>query len=183
MVCPACGAVASAEAWRNDAIQREIQALSIQLPKPVQEFLVHYLALFRPPGRALSWPRVRRVVAELAALVHEGKVTWERRPPRRCPPEIWARAMAEMIERKGGFKAHFTNHNYLRKIAYDLADRADAEAEARRRRAEAEHRRPEPREEEPDLTPEEVRRIIAETKEKLGIWGRSEGRGVRSERG
>ena len=169
LVCPACGATASAEAWANDAAVRETLAVLLALPRPVQEHALGYLALFRPPGKALSWPRARRVAAELAALVAEGDVTWERRPPRRCPPETWARAMAETIERKGGFRAHFTSHNYLRKIAYDLADRADAEAEARRRRAEAEHRRPEPREEEPDITPEEVRRIIEETKARLGI--------------
>jgi len=167
LVCPACGAVASAEAWANDAAVRETLAVLLALPRPVQEHALGYLALFRPPGRALSWQRARRVVRELAELVAAGEVTWERRPPRPCPPEIWARGMAEMIERKGGFKAHFTNHNYLRKIVYDLADRADAEAEARREEARRMgwHRR----DEEEHIAPDEVRRLIEETKRKLGM--------------
>ncbi len=174
LVCPCCGATASAEAWAQDAAIRQTVARIVRLPKPVQEHVFAYLALFRPERRALSWARARRVVGDLADLVAAGTVQWERKPPRPCPPEIWARAMADMIERKGGFKAHFTNHNYLRSIAYDLADRADAEAERRREQARLRgwHRQEE--EDAEALPPEEVRRLIAQTKARLGMGGARE---------
>lgn len=152
LVCPSCAATHSAEAWIADAAIRETVAAAVRLPKPVQEQLWPYLALFRPPKRALSWARARRLVGELAELAAAGRVSWEKEADRPCTPELWARGMGEMVGRKGGFKAHFTGHNYLRKIVWDLADQVDRETEKRRSRAEAQGRA-EAREEREGLTP------------------------------
>ncbi|MEW6490727.1 MAG: hypothetical protein AB1578_22795 [Thermodesulfobacteriota bacterium] len=175
LVCPSCAATHSAEAWITDAAIRETLGAAVKLPKPVQEQLWPYLALFRPPQRALSWVRARRLVGELHELVGAGRVSWEKEADRPCTPELWARGMAEMVGRKGGFKAHFTGHNYLRKVVWDLADQADREVEARRSRAEREGRRPAPsdRSDRSDgadgEAPVNVRELLGELAGKLGV--------------
>lgn len=173
LVCPSCAATHSAEAWSQDAAIRETIAAVVKLPRDVQEHLFEYLALFRPPKRALSWRRARRVVGELAELVAAREVGWETLPPRPATPALWAHGMGEMIGRKAGFKAHFTAHNYLKKIVYDLADEADREAEKRTRQAEARHERPDEAGL-PDmgLSPEEMARNRKEFFEAVGRIGR-----------
>lgn len=129
LVCPECGCTGDASAFAADGAYKEALALALKLPRDVQTALVPYLGLFRAEKRSLTGPRTLRLVRELGELVAAGDVVHDKRPSRPCPPALWAQGMRDMAERKGGQRAHFTNHNYLRALVYDLADKAGAKKE------------------------------------------------------
>jgi hypothetical protein len=137
LICPACGAIGSAESWENDGRAREVLAAVVELPKPVAAQVLGYLGLFRPAARGLAWAKAGRLVDELAALVAAGYV---RRPglvDRTASPSHWARGMEQMVAARTGLRLPLTNHTYLCRVVYDLADSADRRAEAITREAEA----------------------------------------------
>ena len=136
LTCPCCGAVASVEAWQNDLEARAVLASAIKLDEPIPRQLLPYLGLFRPKERALSWKRAARLIMELSALVATGHVHVHGRPDRPCPPSVWAMAMEQMAERGESISRPMTNHNYLRQVAWQLADKLDADIEARQYREE-----------------------------------------------
>lgn len=132
LICPGCGLTASAEAWLNDADARELLLAVAKLPAPLPEAALPYLGLFRPEQKALSWKKAGKVVAELAKLVSAGHVQVQGKPARSCPPKLWAEAMGQMVERRERITRPMPNHNYLRQIAWQLADQADSQAERTR---------------------------------------------------
>jgi len=137
LTCPVCGAVASAEAWENDAQWREMMRVVLSLPAPVATVSLGYFSLFRPGKSALSVKKALRLAKEIAALVAPEYVRVQGKPARRCYPATWAQAMELMSERRGSLQLPLKNHNYLRQIAWGLADAEDAANEARRREMEA----------------------------------------------
>jgi hypothetical protein len=167
--CPSCGIVASSELWANNGDAAPAFVAALRLPKAVQGELLAYLALFRPDARALSWGRVASVVEDLEGLVRAGYVTIDKQVPRKCPPELWAEGMREMVDRKGGQKMHLKNHNYLRAVVYPKANAYDAQDEKRREKllqdASGKGRREHEHEE---MSPESKREWEA-MKKKLGL--------------
>jgi hypothetical protein len=119
----------SAEAMSKDSAQRETWAVVIKMPQAVQEVALAYLSLFRPAKSALSWDKALRVARELAELLGGGYVQVEDRVARPCPPMIWRLAIDEMLDNRERLRRPMKNHNYLRQVAYDLADKSDAQAE------------------------------------------------------
>jgi len=142
LICPACGAQASLEAWAADAGARETLAAVCALPGPLVKYMPGYLALFRRPdtGRALTWSRARKIVAEIAALTAAGHVQRGGRAARPCPASMWAQAL-ERIVQSPPHRLPLTSHGYLTEIAYTLADEADRAAEVARNQAERNGRR------------------------------------------
>jgi hypothetical protein len=132
LICPGCGLTASAEAWLNDADARECLLAVAKLPAPLPEAVLPYLGLFRPEQKALAWKKAGKVVAELAKLVSAGHVQVQGKPARPCPPKLWAEAMGQMVERRDRITRPMPNHNYLRQIAWQLADQADSQTERQR---------------------------------------------------
>jgi hypothetical protein len=61
--------------------------------------------------------------------VSEGRVCHDKNVPRPCAAGTWAEAMTLMIERFNGQRPKLKNHNYLRAVAYPLANAADAQNE------------------------------------------------------
>jgi hypothetical protein len=88
--------------------------------------------LFRPESKALAWKKAGRIVAELAKLAGSGHVQVQGKPSRPCPPKIWAEAMGQMLDRRDRITRPMPNHNYLRQVAWQLADEADAKGERQR---------------------------------------------------
>jgi hypothetical protein len=117
--CPACGAVASLEAWTNDKACRQSLALVIGLPKIVQVRLIPYLALFRNGAKGLAWPRVERLLTELTGIIKTDTLSWDGKEPRRMNAELWASALDAVLKRN---PTAMGNHNYLRHTAYEMAD-------------------------------------------------------------
>lgn len=131
LTCPECGAHGSATMFASDATARQALALSLDMPSPIQAELASYLALFRPQKRVLSWGKIKRTVVELDKLVKDDRLTWDRQPPVKCPPRVWAEAMQVVVDRQPA--TPLKNHNYLRAVAYELAakhkGKVDAQAE------------------------------------------------------
>lgn len=137
LTCPACGASASAEAWENDVNARRCLAAVACLPPVVGRHALTYVGLFRDPGsaRGMAWKKATRIVGELAELVAVDWVQWDQRPARSASPSLWAEVLEEMIARPPR-SLPLSNHNYLRKVVYDRADKVDAVSEAEQNQAE-----------------------------------------------
>jgi len=136
LICPACGSIASAEAYTNDDDARAALAVVSALPAGLPVKGLVYLGYFRKPnaGRALSWNRVRRLAEELRDLVTSPDIQWDGRRILPNRVEYWARALDDLAAREasGKLRRPLENHNYLRAMAYGLAD-AGAEASLRER--------------------------------------------------
>lgn len=130
LVCPSCGLTASAEAWINDASARDMLLAVATLPHPLPKATLPYLGLFRPEKRALSWGKAGNIVAELTKLTSNGHVQAKGKVARPCPPRIWAEAMEKMLEQRDSIQRPLPNHNYLKEVAWPLANEADAKAES-----------------------------------------------------
>lgn len=137
LVCPSCGLTASAEAWINDAAARDLLLAVASLPHPLPKATVPYLRLFRPEKQALSWGKAGKIVAELAKLTALGHAQVQGKVARPCPPRIWAAAMEQMVERRDAIRRPLPNHNYLKQVAWQLADEEDARGEASQRQKDA----------------------------------------------
>lgn len=191
LTCPCCGAQVSAEAWQNDVTVRQCLATLERLPGRVRDLALPYLGLFRRAGgrageksacgsRGLAWPRALRLLTDLAALVEPGTVHWEGGEERPCPPHVWAAAMDAVLARR---PRALDNHNYLRRVAWEMAEavasRAERDREAQRRQsvrsdppaATPEAGGPDADPDERPLTPEESREFWAGLKEALGKIG------------
>lgn len=110
--------------------RKTMQAI-VSLPHQVATEILGYLGLFRPAQRALSWKAALRIMQELSVLIDSGQVRVQGKPPRPCPPEIWATGMRQMVAQRGSISRPLHNHNYLRQIVWQLADKLDADLEAR----------------------------------------------------
>lgn len=161
LVCPSCGATASAEAWSNDAaIRYTIDAL-IQLPTPVRLQALSYLGLFRQGTKALPWRRALKIVTGLKDLVAEGTVHWQGGETRPINAAIWGKAIeATLASGPKGLK----NHNYLRKCAWEMAAELAAQTEKQRE----EQRRNIRRDEKPREMPASAKAEIDKLKKQWG---------------
>jgi hypothetical protein len=130
LICPTCGAIASAETWLNDAVCRDVLAAIAALPAPLPKAALGYLGLFRPAERGLSWPKAQRIVGELVTLIGAGWVSSPGKVDRTCSPAVWARAMEQMVEQRVRLTLPMKSHNYLRTVAWELADEVDRRQEA-----------------------------------------------------
>lgn len=131
LTCGACGATASLEVWMADVEARGAIATLLALPPGVVRFVPGYLGLFRPVGQVLPWSVVQRLAGGLRDLVASGEVTLAK-GSRRCPHELWGRAIEQILAQREGLKLPLTNHNYLVSIAWSKADEAEAVEERRR---------------------------------------------------
>jgi inorganic triphosphatase YgiF len=134
--CPTCGAKAPLDAYLLDAeARRAFDLLCRRLaahPEVVRR-VPAYLALHGRPGRATAWPKVTRLIGELAELVTCAAVTWEG-AARAATPELWALAMDEALDARaaGTLSVPLDGHGWLRKVAWTKAGQAEARAEAAR---------------------------------------------------
>jgi hypothetical protein len=160
-ICPACGAVASLDALLTDAEGREFVALIPKVPQEIQPVFLRYLALFRPKGRALQWRKASRLLTDLLAEVGKGHIQAGTCPARPAPVSVWAAAVQRIIDTPP-VSLPLQNHNYLKKIVWDIADVSDREREKQQNAMERTHAYTAPRPEtEPSrpLSLEEIKAI------------------------
>lgn len=132
LVCPSCGAMHSAEAFLNDAAARECLSLIINLKGKLPELVLPYLSLFRSRGGGgLRWSKALRLVKELHELVTAEKISWDGKKEYYNHVMYWEAAIEKLIE-KPPRQLPVENHNYLRAIAYSVADSTDAREERER---------------------------------------------------
>jgi hypothetical protein len=169
LVCPACGAACSAEAWTSDVDARQVMKIVAELPESVSRRAIAYLALFRPMGgKGLRWSTVLKHLAELDRQVREPFVQWEQRPARPNESRFWGQAMERLIEVPPK-KLPLKSHGYLRAMVYEVADEADKSSEKTRNQAEASGRLQD-REQRVNAEPERIsfERMREIREEKLG---------------
>jgi len=136
-ICQTCGATAPIEWFLTTTKDRQCMQVLSELPQAVSHQCLHYLVLFKPrSGRAMTAAKAQRVLTELKTIVETGFVKVKGRVGRPCPPAIWALAMEQMVERRDQLDLPLENHNYLRKVAWGLADKADYQKEKKRIKAE-----------------------------------------------
>lgn len=128
LICPSCGAIASAEAWANDPACRQTLDLLMKLPPAVASRTLPYLGLFRQGLRGLTWSRALKLVEELAAMVGAATLAWDGKEPRVVSPDAWARAIDSVLARR---PEALQNHNYLRHAAYETAGRKESRGSPR----------------------------------------------------
>ena len=160
-ICPACGAVSSLDALLTDAEARGFLEVFVKVHQDIQPASIRYLALFRPRGRALQWRKASRLLEELMEEVRKGHIQTGASPARPAPVSVWALAFQRIIDAPPG-SLPLQNHNYLKKIVYDIADTADRDREKQRIALERTHAYTAPRAEtEPSkpLSLEEIKAI------------------------
>ena len=136
LICPSCGGVHSAEAWLSDADARQSLRIVAELPWEVGRRALPYLAFFRPKsGRGLIWSKTLRLLSEIKTLVTEPYIQWDRGVARPNSSRAWGMAMEKLVENPPKHLP-LKNHNYLRAVAYDIADEMDRAEEVRRNQAE-----------------------------------------------
>ena len=59
-------------------------------------------------------------------MIDAGSVQWDGREARPAPPQLWAQAMNAVLERR---PTALNNHNYLRHVAWQLAEGLAARTE------------------------------------------------------
>jgi len=119
----------------NDADARAALRIVAELPWSVSRMVLPYLALFRTPGKGLKWTRALKLLADLDTLLKASHVQWEHRPARANSAEAWAKAMERIIEHPPK-TLPLKNHNYLRAVAWEIADEIDKAKESRKNEAE-----------------------------------------------
>lgn len=129
LICPSCGAIASSDAWSNDETCRAALALIAGLPSPLPKVVLGYLSLFRPGKTGLTWKKALRLAEEISGLATCGYVSAPGKVDRPCPARIWGQAMEQMTEKRSSLTLPLKNHNYLRQVAWQLADQEDAKTE------------------------------------------------------
>lgn len=175
LVCPDCGLQGSAGAFTADASARQFMARLAQLPGPLAEPALRYLALFRPARRALAWSRAVKLLEELAEHIHYG-------PRRRgrawhATTEIWEAAFEVVLNARdnGKLRLPMKSHGYLLEVVVTLTDQVEGRMERDReeqlrhggadrvRQADTQAEQPEPRRADPAV----ARRYVREAMEKL----------------
>jgi len=145
--CPHCGTYGPVEIFLTDGDAKSVQLAVAALPGELPRLTWSYLGLFRKPGssRVLTWERAGRIVAELAALVAEPDTQWKGGRVVQNRPEFWAQAIKLVLDRdaQGKLERPLDGHNYLRAVAYELAEKAWYQGNVRREE-EAKHRPQEP---------------------------------------
>jgi hypothetical protein len=122
-LCPACGAEAPLEAYLADAEAREaLGALLALLPERERRIVPRYAALFGPPKQRLRWPKLTRVLRDLAARIESGTVT-RHGQARTCTRAHWLAAMEACVRNHeaGTLATPLADHAYLDAIAWDEA--------------------------------------------------------------
>ena len=142
LVCPSCGAVHSAEAWTSNADMRQLVRILSDMPTSVARNVLAYIALFRPPVpetdkgyRGLSWGRALRLAGEIDRLVKETHISWKHKPARPIDAAQWGMSIERVVSNPPR-DLPLTHHNYLRSVAYGMANEADRAQEVRRNQSE-----------------------------------------------
>ncbi|KJR98770.1 MAG: hypothetical protein VR65_19910 [Desulfobulbaceae bacterium BRH_c16a] len=142
--CPRCLYKASLISFIEAAGDGKLIPVFQKLPAGVQAYYLSYMSLFRPKsGSAIQLDKVARLTADLVELVTLPYVHVQGRVDRPCTSKTWAMAMEQMIEQAPGLTLPMKNHNYLKSIAWDVADKADRNAE-KTHDSNAQHRRQQP---------------------------------------
>ena len=174
--CPHCGTYGPAELFMTDDDAKTVVITVAKLPDAMHRIIWTYLGLFRKPGanRVLTWSRVERIVGELSALMNDPETQWKGQRVVPNSPQFWVDAMRSVIDRDahGKLERPLDGHNYLRAIAYELAEKAWHQGNVTREK-QAQHRpvpvRQDQKSRNEETTPTPMGRALEGWKERLGF--------------
>jgi hypothetical protein len=133
LTCPQCAVEFPLEAGFAEADGKRLAALLAGVDAELGRALVRYLRFFKPGKTQLRLARALKIVGEVLELVESGKVM-SQGLGRLITPAHWVRAIEqlEQVDAERKLVLPLTGHGYLRKIAFTIADSAEAKAEAGR---------------------------------------------------
>lgn len=131
--CPSCGYHGELEAFLIEPDAKRAVARAAALDAGVGRALPAYLRLFVAGKRGLRLSRAVTLIEDLAELIDAGTVCADERVGVHRPAiaSMWAAGMEKVLA-KPPSGLPLTNHHYLRKVVFGIADDADAEAERKR---------------------------------------------------
>ena len=133
--CPECGYKAPLLAYVIDPEWKHAWMLSLEgLPVELRNGnLIRYLSLFGPKKRVLTARRAGVILQELIDLVTPGTVDWDRIGQRAAPPWLWAQSIRAIVDMDPDKRPrNLDDHNYLRRTAWNKAERLAGKDEAQR---------------------------------------------------
>ena len=131
LTCPECGAEFGLTQAMQDRDGRLWVDLIMDLPPITIKPLIHYLYLFKPAKRGLTWKRKLKLTKELAlmlkaAQVERNGITYA------VPASQWAEAMTALVDTPPAtLKLPLKGHGYLLSILAGNAEKAAAVDEQR----------------------------------------------------
>lgn len=128
VICPECRCRFSFPARGEDTDQLEYARAYRQIPKGCGRLTERYIGMFRPEQKSLHWSRAAKLTKEVAEMISTGHIQWKNKPARPCPPDVWQKALTRLTDRPPA-NLPLGNHNYLKTILYELADKTDAKKE------------------------------------------------------
>ena len=131
LTCPSCGSTWPVEAGLQDACARQALKAALALwPPALATPLFAYLALHRPPKQALRWPKLARLLEELAELVNAGTVT-RHRETRPADRDAWGAGLVEVIKlaEAGSLTLPLQGHGLLCEIVHRQASQRQAQTQ------------------------------------------------------
>jgi hypothetical protein len=143
-VCPACQGKFPLSAALQDAEARRALGAAIGskdrpgLPAPVLWRLIPYLDLHSPPsGKAMAWPKVARLIEDLAALVGQPAIRRDNGQQRVVSAEVWAQAMDAALSARdaGNLSLPLDDHGWIATVAYRLAGAGESHTQQQRETA------------------------------------------------
>lgn len=117
--CPNCGTKID---WREHSRSSDLREIVNLLPQfgPDYKVVYEYVELFGVDPVSLKTKKFARLLREMAALYQSGKFTLQKTVYEISRPGI-AEALRETCNRQ--FQAALTNHNYLKKVMIQIAER------------------------------------------------------------
>lgn len=128
-VCPFCDGVFPVESGINDMAARHAVAEAFALT-PFGNVLLQYVNLFRPPKRALAWPRAAKLLGELLPMIRAAQIERNGRIYA-APISYWQQALDDMLAKRDSLTLPLKSHGYLLTIIVGYSDKAEARHEAR----------------------------------------------------
>lgn len=130
--CPVCSTAFPIEAGFVDGDGKQLASLLAGTTPAVGRAAIAYLGLFKPAKSRLSNARAVKLCAELLALIDADDVAADERTGqrRKTVPAVWVAGIEQMLTMRDRLTLPVANHNYLRKIVFDLAGQQSLPAPA-----------------------------------------------------
>ncbi|HRQ63916.1 MAG TPA: hypothetical protein PKZ76_03480 [Xanthomonadaceae bacterium] len=129
--CPNCAVSFPLELGFVELDGKKLAAVFAELEPPLGKAVLDYLGLFKPAKSGLRLSRALVIAQEVSAMARAGTVEWDGNR-RDCIPAFWVECIEQMLARRAELSLPLSNNNYLRKIVFAHADRAEARAEIQR---------------------------------------------------
>lgn len=130
IVCPNCQCTYDLAAALELQGARAAVVSAMSLTGDLGRLLAHYVGMFKPAKKALSFERLERLLAEIVPQI-EGQVVLRRGAEIPAPRDLWVMALRTMVEQRdsGKLELPLKTHGYLLEIVATHAQRGAAKQE------------------------------------------------------